>query len=68
MFAQINAGNPAAYVRQIKGAVWFNCNDYDGDMRIANRLKIVNADNYLGEDYSDLAATTAAFREGLSGA
>lgn len=68
MFAQINAGNPAAYVRQIKGAVWFNCNDYDGDMRITNRLKIVNADNYLGEDYSDLAATTAAFREGLSGA
>ena len=31
MFAEINAAEKAAYIKQIKGAVWFNCNDYMGE-------------------------------------
>lgn len=66
MFAEINAEEKAEYIKQIKGAVWFNCNDYS-DGLIRNRLKIVNADGYMGEDYGDLLETTEAFRQGLNG-
>lgn len=66
MFAEINSEEKEAYIRQIKGAVWFNCNDYDGDGLISNRLKIVNADNYRNEDYGDLQETIEAFKSGLS--
>lgn len=65
MFAEINAAEKAAYIKQIKGAVWFNCNDYSNGL-ITNRLKIVNADGYMGEDYGDLRETIEAFRQGLN--
>lgn len=64
MFEQLNADNPADYVKQIKGAVWFNTNDSSGG-KITNRLQFINkpGESY---DYSDLADTIAAFREGLN--
>lgn len=65
MFSEINAEKKEDYVKQIKGAVWFNCNDYSGEL-INNRLKIVNAENYRGEDYSDLRETIEAFKAGLN--
>ena len=72
MFDELNAENPADYVKQIKGLIWFNCNDYGGTGKfgITNRLKFANAPNdplvRPGEDYSDLAETWQAFRDGFA--
>ncbi len=71
MFVELNKADPEPYVDQIKGLIWFNCNDYIGDT-ITNRLKFANAPNdplnKAGEDYTDLAATWAAFRKGFEDA
>ncbi len=71
MFEELNKADPEPYVRQIKGLIWFNCNDYAGDV-VMNRFKFADAPdgvlNRAGEDYSDLKITWEAFREGFSGA
>lgn len=72
MFAELKAEQPDDYVKQIKGIVWFNCNDYGSGVNptthltiITNRLQFCNkpGENY---DYSDLADTWAAFKEGFT--
>lgn len=65
MFEDLNAEEKPAWVSQIKGAVWFNCNDYSGT-QITNRLRFIDPDGYNNETYGDLADTVAAFREGLN--
>ncbi len=69
MFKCLNDPNRLTYIKRIIGIVWFNTNDYeyvDGDYIISNRLRFV--DSLLDpwdEDYSDLAKTHAAFKEGF---
>lgn len=63
MWKELNATTPADYVKQIRGAVWFNCNDYSGNM-ILNRLMLVARPN-SSENYNDLSATLEAFRKGF---
>lgn len=63
MFKEMNSATPADYIKQIRGAVWFNCNDYVGNL-ISNRLQLV-AKPSSGERYDDLAATMEAFRKGF---
>lgn len=64
MFAELRAENPDAYIKQIKGIVWFNCNDYGEGTIITNRLQFCNkpGENY---NYDDLSDTWAAFKEGF---
>lgn len=59
------------YVQQLKGMVWFNCNDYKssgGSEKVMNRLRIYQpaGQGRPGEDYSDLAQTINAFKDGFS--
>ena len=61
MFECLNAENAADWVKQIKGAVWFNCNDYVGT-KITNRLRFIDPDS---RSYDDLAPTVEAFRKGF---
>ena len=63
MFKEMNSATPSDYIKQIRGAVWFNCNDYVGNV-ISNRLQLV-AKPSSGEKYDDLADTMAAFRQGF---
>ena len=63
MFSEMNASSPADYIKQIRGAVWFNCNDYVGNV-ISNRLQLV-AKPSSGEKYDDLKATMEAFKQGF---
>ena len=65
MWSEINAKVQAEYVKQIRGAVWFNANDYSGN-KIMNRLQIVSRPTTPTEDYSDLTATIEAFRQGFA--
>ncbi len=71
MFEELNASEPAPYVRQIKGLIWFNCNDYAGDT-VMNRFKFADAPdgelNRKGETYGDLEETWHAFEEGFRNA
>ncbi len=69
MFTELNAEKPADYVKQIKGLIWFNCNDYSGSS-ITNRLKFTDAEigDRPGETYTDLAETWQAFRDGFAAA
>ena len=58
MFEELNAENPAPYAQQIKGLIWFNCNDYAGDnVTITNRYRFADIPGgsgyHKGEDYSD---------------
>ena len=62
MFAQFNAANKADYIKQIKGAIWFNGNDYNGT-QITNRYQIYDPRN---NDYNDLLPLLQAFKEGFS--
>ena len=64
MFKEMNSDKPADYIKQIRGAVWFNCNDYVGNV-ISNRLQLV-AKPSSGEKYDDLADTMEAFRQGFA--
>ena len=63
MFEEMNSATPADYIKQIRGAVWFNANDYSGNA-ILNRLQLV-ARPGSSEKYDDLADTMAAFRKGF---
>ena len=60
----MNAATPADYIKQIRGAVWFNANDYVGNV-ISNRLQLV-ARPSSSEKYDDLADTMAAFQKGFA--
>ena len=64
MFEEMNAATPADYIKQIRGAVWFNANDYVGNV-ISNRLQLV-ARPSSSEKYDDLADTMAAFQKGFA--
>lgn len=64
MFEEMNSPIQADYIKQIRGAVWFNANDYEGSV-ISNRLQLVNRPNQPRENYDDLADTMAAFRKGF---
>lgn len=64
MFEEMNAATSADYIKQIRGAVWFNANDYVGNV-ILNRLQLV-ARPGSAERYDDLADTMAAFQKGFA--
>lgn len=66
MFEEMNATDKKDYIKQIKGAVWFNCNDYNSNSQINNRLRFIDPDGWNNESYDDLAATVEAFRKGLN--
>ena len=66
MFEDLNAEDKPAWVSQIKGAVWFNANDYNAQGEIMNRLRFLDPDGQRGETYDDLSATVEAFRNGLN--
>ncbi len=67
MFACLNAEDKPAWVSQIKGAVWFNCNDGSGNA-ITNRLQFFapEGDDSGRGTYTDLLATLEAFRNGFA--
>jgi len=65
MFKELNSATPADYVKQIRGAVWFNANDYSGT-KISNRLQLCSKPGINdNEKYNDLGNTMAAFRQGF---
>ena len=66
MFEDLNAEDKPAWVSQIKGAVWFNANDYNAQGEIMNRLRFLDPDGQRGETYDDLSATVAAFYNGFN--
>ena len=61
MFTLFNAEEKPAWVSQIVGAVWFNCNDSIGG-KVSNRLRFIDPNG----GYEDLAATVEAFRQGFA--
>lgn len=63
MFDEFCKDPQPAYVQQLKGMVWFNCNDYASNSVITNRLQFFDP---YSETYSDLSATIAAFKNGFS--
>ena len=71
MFEELNAEDPAPYAQQIKGLIWFNCNDYSGS-QITNRLRFAMTPEFdifnRKEKYDDLTDTWAAFKEGFANA
>ena len=66
MFEEFNDPDPADYIKQIKGAVWFNANDYnyDNGTKVTNRYQLYDPNNNY---YSDLLPLMEEFRRGLSG-
>ena len=61
MFCDQNAKEKPDWVKQIKGAIWFNCNDLI-DSKVSNRLRFIDPDN----DPDNI--TVEAFREGFRNA
>ncbi len=72
MFAAFNAKEKADYVKQIKGAVWFNGNDYANEAEgiISNRYRIMGNPKHNGtlgkEVYSDMVPLYEVFKAGLA--
>ena len=72
MFAAFNAEEKADYIKQIKGAVWFNGNDYADEAAgmISNRYRIMGNPDHTGilgrEDYSDMVPLYEVFKAGLA--
>jgi len=64
MFTALNSTTPSDYVKQLRGAIWFNCNDEVGS-EISNRLQIIARPTDASDAYDDLAATWAAFKQGF---
>lgn len=62
MFRAINADEKENYIKQIVGAVWFNCDDVMGG-KITNRLRIFDPNSTA---YDDLSATIKAFKDGFN--
>ncbi|MDE7296739.1 MAG: hypothetical protein K2N84_05680, partial [Clostridia bacterium] len=61
MFKCLNARPQEDWVKQIKGAVWFNCDDiFDG--LVGNRLRFIDPDGKGNE------ATVEEFRKGFANA
>ena len=56
MFKELHAKEKPDWVKQLKGAIWFNCNDESGD-KVMNRLRFIDPE---GEKEN---ATVQAFRE-----
>ena len=71
MFDELNSETPAPYAQQIKGLIWFNCNDYSGSL-ITNRYKFADipggSGSYKSEIYTDLEPTWKAFQKGFADA
>ena len=63
MFAAFAADEMEPWAASIKGAVWFNVNDYASSTVITNRLQIFDPNS---KNYDDLAGTIEAFREGFA--
>ena len=61
MLNELYKDNPAEYAKQIKGLIWFNCNDEIGENMITNRLRFADPSGA----YNDLKATHAAFKNGF---
>lgn len=61
MFDEFCKDEQPPYVQQIKGMVWFNCNDYVGE-QISNRLRFYDPNS---KDYDDLTETISSFRDGF---
>ncbi|MDE5896500.1 MAG: glycoside hydrolase family 26 protein [Clostridia bacterium] len=59
MFRELNAAKKPDWVKQLKGAVWFNCNDLE-DGKITNLLRFADPEGNREND------TLKAFREGFS--
>ena len=57
MFADFNDRENHPYLQNIKGAVWFNVNDYDTDGKVVNQYELV---------IDKLPTTIQAFKEGLA--
>lgn len=63
MFDEFCKDPQPAYVQQLKGMVWFNCNDYLGNTKqITNRLRIYDPNDSA---YDDLSETIKAFKDGF---
>jgi len=56
MFAEFSNRNENEYLRNIKGAVWFSCNDVNSDGKITNALAL----------NENLIKTLSAFKEGFA--
>ena len=56
MFKDLASTSRPDYCKNIKGAVWFSTNDYEGD-KISNALNI---------NITKLPTTVAAFKEGFA--
>ena len=61
MLNELYSDKPAPYAKQIKGLIWFNCNDEIGENLITNRLRFAEPSG----GYDDLAATHLAFFNGF---
>jgi len=61
MFECFARSDRPAWVDQIKGAVWFNCNDMADATHISNRLRFFDPKG----GYDDLSKTLQAFKEGF---
>ena len=57
MFADFNDRENHPYLQNIKGAVWFSVNDYDGEGRVINQFEL---------EVEKLPTTIKAFKEGLA--
>ena len=74
MFEELYADDPAPYAKQIKGLIWFNCNDYGGSgpIGITNLYRFTDAN--IGDwpkdkgVYDKLTETWAAFKTGFDNA
>jgi len=66
MFYEINREDTPEYIKQMRGAIWFNANDYNSGNVIRNRLQLCQRPNVLTENYDDLIPTLNAFRDGFA--
>ncbi len=62
MFDEFCKDPQPAYVQQLKGMVWFNCNDSSGG-KVTNRLRIYEPNTTT---YNDLSNTIKAFKDGFA--
>ena len=74
MFDELYADNPAPYAKQIKGLIWFNCNDYGGSgpLGITNLYRFTDGklQDRANEAYAydKLTETWDAFKTGFANA
>lgn len=74
MFEELYADEPAPYAQQIKGLIWFNCNDYGGNGAIGVTNLYRFTDGHLPDNpkeqnvYGKLKETWKAFADGFAAA